>query len=139
MSLSLNSLKKSIDALHRSVKISDTEMKDLHPNLQETVRAGVIQNFEVAYEQSWKMIQRWIKENRSAEEAENPRTRKDLFRMAARDGLISDPLLWFGYGESRNLTAHTYDQDKAEEVFQTARKFVVDAQYLLDQLGQMND
>ena len=139
MSLSLDSLKKSIDALRRSVNVADTELKNLHPDLQETVRAGVIQNFEVAYEQCWKMIQRWIKENRSTEEAENPRTRKDLFRLAARQGLIADPIPWFEYGESRNLTAHTYDQDKAEEAFQIARKFVADAQYLLDQLGQMND
>lgn len=139
MSLSLDSLKKSIDALRRSVNVADTELKNLHPDLQETVRAGVIQNFEVAYEQCWKMIQRWIKENRSTEEAENPRTRKDLFRLAARQGLIADPIPWFEYGESRNLTAHTYDQDKAEEAFQIARKFVADAQYLLDQLGRMND
>lgn len=139
MSLSLDSLKKSIDALQRSVNVAGAEMKNLHPDLQETVRAGVIQNFEVAYEQCWKMIQRWIKENRSTAEAENPRTRKDLFRLAARQGLIADPIPWFEYGESRNLTAHTYDQDKAEEAFLIAKKFVADAQYLLDQLVQTND
>ena len=139
MSLNLDSLNKSIEALQRSVNIAGAEMENMHPDLQETVRAGVIQNFEVAYEQCWKMIQRWIKENRSATEAENPRTRKDLFRLAARQGLIADPIPWFEYGESRNLTAHTYDQDKAEEAFLIANKFVADAQYLLDQLVQMND
>ena len=139
MSLNLDSIEKSIDALQRSVNISEAEMMNLNPDIKETVRAGVIQNFEVAYEQCWKMIQRWIKENRSTAEAENPRTRKDLFRLAARQGLIADPIPWFEYGESRNLTAHTYDQDKAEEAFLIAKKFVADAQYLLDQLVQTND
>jgi nucleotidyltransferase substrate binding protein (TIGR01987 family) len=139
MSLQLDSLKKAVDSLQRSVKITKAEMPDLHPDLQETLRAGVIQNFEVAYEQSWKMIQRWIKENQSSEEAENPRTRKDLFRLAARLGLIEDPLPWFEYGESRNLTAHTYDQDKAEEAFRIATVFLSDAKYLLSQLEQLND
>jgi len=73
-------------------------MDFLDVDMRETVRAGVIQNFEVAYEQCWKMIQRWIKENKTSEEAEHPRTRKDLFRMAARCGLIDDPLPWFAYG-----------------------------------------
>ena len=139
MSLQLDSLKKAIDSLQRSVKITEAEMQNLHPDLQETVRSGVIQNFEVAYEQSWKMIQRWIKENQSPEEAENPRTRKDLFRLAARLGLIEDPLPWFQYGESRNLTAHTYDQDKAEEAFRVATVFLSDAIWLLRQLEKLND
>lgn len=55
------------------------------------LRAGVIQNFEVAYEQCWKFIERWIRENRAPENADHPRSRKELFRMAARHGLISDP------------------------------------------------
>ena len=126
-------------SLERSIRIVDTEMEHLHPDLQETVRAGVIQNFEVAYEQSWKMVQRWLKENQSPEEAGNPRTRKDLFRWAARMGLIQNPEPWFGYGESRNLTAHTYDQDKAEEAFRVAGKFISDAKFLLLQLEKLND
>jgi len=105
----------------------------------ETIRAGVIQNFEVAYEQCWKMIQRWLKENRSPVEAENPRTRKDLFRFAARNNLIVDPVSWFTYGEARNMTSHTYDEKKALSVYKTAGQFLCDAQYLLRQLESMND
>jgi len=39
-----------------------------------------------------------------------PRTRKELFRVAARDGLVRDPLIWFGFGDARNLTTHTYKE-----------------------------
>ena len=139
MSLNLDSLKKSIDALQRSILVAETQMSGLNLDIQETIRAGVIQSFEVAYEQSWKMIQRWIKNNQSAVEAENPRTRKDLFRMAASYGLIKGPLPWFQYGESRNLTAHTYDQEKADDVYHIAQRFLPDACYLFEQLELLND
>jgi len=37
------------------------KLEPISKDMQDTLRAGVIQNFEVAYEQSWKMLQRWIK------------------------------------------------------------------------------
>lgn len=45
---------KSIDALERSVKTASS-LDTSDDNLWETVRAGVIQNFEVAYEQCGKI------------------------------------------------------------------------------------
>lgn len=106
---------------------------------EEVIRAGVIQNFEFTYELCWKFMQRWLKDNQNREEAGLPRTRKELFRMAARYELIKDPLPWFEYGDARNLTAHTYNEDKAEIVFKQAVQFVDDARYLLEQLERLND
>lgn len=62
MSLQLDSLIKSIKILERSVKTAN-RVDDSDEDLLETVRAGVIQHFEVAYEVSWKMLKRWLKEN----------------------------------------------------------------------------
>ena len=62
MNLYLDSLTKSIDALERSVKTAGS-LDTSDDDLRETVRAGVIQNFEVAYEQCWKMMKRWLEEN----------------------------------------------------------------------------
>ena len=84
-------------------------------------------------------MRRWIKENADVEEAEYPRTRKELFRMAARFSLIKEPLTWFSYGDARNLTSHTYDEDKAETVYETAVDFIEDAKYLLEILQELND
>lgn len=139
MALSFDSLTKSIDVLGRSLIVAQKQTPGLDADLQETIRSGVIQHFEVAYEQCWKMIQRWLKENQSIEEAEYPRTRKELFRLAARYGLITDPLPWFVYGDARNLTAHTYDEKKANFVYETAKNFLQDAQYLAQQLEGSND
>lgn len=139
MPLELDSLIKAVNALKRSVKAADKNFESLSADLQETVRSGVIQNFEVAYEQCWKFIQRWLRENQSPEEADHPRTRKELFRMAARYGLIPDPLPWFDFGNARNLTTHTYDEQQAQESFDTARRFLTHAENLLERLQEAND
>lgn len=107
--------------------------------LQETLRAGVIQQFEVAYEQCWKLLQRWIKENVDLEQAQHPRTRKDLFRLAAQHNLIDDPVPWFTFADARNLTSHTYDETTAQQVFATAQDFLPHAQSLLRCLSHADD
>lgn len=139
MALFLDSLIKSVDALERSITVANGDLDLMGDDMIETIKAGVIQNFEVAYEQSWKMIQRWIKENKTPEDAENPRTRKELFRLAAKYHLINDPLPWFNYGEARNITSHTYDAEKATLVYENAQLFLGDAKYLIMQLEKMND
>lgn len=139
MVLDFSSLHKSIDVLERSLNVVEDCLETLNDDLQETVRAGVIQNFEVAYEQCWKFIQRWIRENRTPEEAESFRTRKELFRIAARIGLISDPAPWFEFGDARNLTSHTYDETQAIAVFNEAKRFLPYAKELVEQLKVRND
>ena len=74
-------------------------MSSLDEVTQYAIRAGVIQHFEFTYELSWKFIQRWLRLNASAEDAE-PLTRRELFRTAARYGLIGDPQPWFRYSEA---------------------------------------
>lgn len=139
MALDLSSLEKATDALQRSVNVAQTDTASRNEDILEAVRAGVIQNFEVAYELSWKFVQRWIRENRTPEDAEHPRTRKDLFRLAARYRLIADPEPWFVYGNARNLTSYTYNETQAIAVYETAINFLSDAKYLLKQLKAAND
>lgn len=140
MALDLTSLKKAIASLKKALNVATSKKMDaLGEDEQEVIKAGVIQNFEFTYELCWKFIQRWIRKNQAPEDADYPRTRKELFRMAARHTLIEDPLPWFEYGDARNMTAHTYDEDKAQVVYEAAIRFVSDAQYLLRRLEAMND
>jgi nucleotidyltransferase substrate binding protein (TIGR01987 family) len=139
MNLDLTSLSKSIQAFEKSLTVMNSISMDQNLDLWETVRAGVIQNFEVAYEQCWKFIQRWIHLNRTPEDADHPRTRKELFRFAARYGLISNPIQWFEFGEGRNLTSHTYDQEQADKVYELASCFLPYALELLKNLEKAND
>lgn len=141
MKLDLSSLQKAVESLQKTIKVSEdkTFTAGLDEDAKDAVRAGVIQNFEFTYELCWKFMRRWLKENAEVEEAEYPRTRKELFRLAARFGLIKEPLPWFTYGDARNLTSHTYDEDKAESVYETAVYFIKDAKYLLERLQERND
>jgi nucleotidyltransferase substrate binding protein (TIGR01987 family) len=135
----LDSLIKAVDVLKRSVISAEQNMEDLNSDLQETIKAGVIQNFEVAYEQCWKFMQRWVRENYAPEEANLPRTRKELIRVAARSGLISDPVPWFEFGAARNLTVHTYDLEQAAEAYHTAKRFLPYAEDFVRRLQERND
>ena len=137
MSLQLDSLTKSIEGLERSIKTAN-RIDESDEDLLETVRAGVIQHFEVAYEQSWKMIKRWFKENIGAASVDGV-TQRNLFRLAAENRLIADSERWMEYHTARNSTTHTYDEDAAEIVFAEATEFVHDAKYLLKMLEARND
>lgn len=139
MQLDTSNLRKAIDTLERSLRVADEAAGSSDRDLMETVRAGVIQNFEMAYEQSWKFIQRWLRENQTPEDADYPRTRKELFRMAARHGLINDPLPWFSYGDARNLASHTYNTEQAVSVYNAVKRFLPDAKALLARLEALHD
>ena len=137
MSLQLNSLAKSIDTLERSVKTA-SRVDDSDEDLQETVRAGVIQYFEVAYELSWKLMQRWLQENIGVDYV-NGLNRAGFYRLAAENLLISDSARWMDYHRARNATSHTYNEEAAENVFAEATEFVHDSKQLLCVLEKRND
>ena len=141
MPLDLSSLENSLFAMNKILTRSlDHAFMDAQDEVtQNAIRAGVIQHFEIVFELCWKFIQRWIRQNRTPEDSDLPRTRKELFRMAARDGLVADPLPWFEYAEARNLTSHTYHEEQAAVVYDTAFRFIKDAEFLLMRLKEKND
>jgi nucleotidyltransferase substrate binding protein (TIGR01987 family) len=61
-----------------------------------------------------------------------------MLRIAAEKALIADVEAWFGYRRMRNLSAHTYDQQKARQVYQDTLTFVADARALLACLEARN-
>ncbi|RJP26268.1 MAG: nucleotidyltransferase [Candidatus Omnitrophota bacterium] len=141
MPLDLSNLKKAIISLEEIVARSqDKAFMDAQDAItRNAIRAGVIQHFEFAFELCWKFMQRWIRSNLSPDDAVFPRTRKDLFRLSARHGLIAEPIAWFAYGDARNITSHTYDEKTADSVYEVAVKFVQDAKFFLEQLERFND
>ena len=140
MTLDLTALQKALNALAAAIESSQrVELApDFDKKLWETVRGGVIKSFEVSFELSWKMMQRWIEMYQDSQDQISRMTKQDLFRKAAQYNLISDPSHWFIYLKLRNLTSHTYDEIPAQEVYEAAMKFLKDGQELLLQLGKEN-
>ena len=56
MGLDFTPLIQSISALRRSIAETTPLLSSLSPAMAETVKAGIIQHFEVAYEQCWKAM-----------------------------------------------------------------------------------
>ena len=102
--------------------------------VNDIVRDATIQRFEYTYELAWKMIKRHLEW--AGNTNTSSLTMRDLFREAARVGLIKDAETWFDYHQARNETSHTYEQATAEEVYEAAGKFAPDARALLTELQQ---
>jgi nucleotidyltransferase substrate binding protein (TIGR01987 family) len=140
MKLDLSSLKKAIASLKKSINSyqvlrgnSTLTKEDI-----ETVKAGVIQNFEVAYEQCWKFMKRWIEENVSSGVVDGV-TRRELFRVSAENRLLDDISAWMEFHQSRNLTSHTYDASNADHAFGSALRFIGAAKEFVARLESRND
>ena len=137
MALELDSLKKAISVLERSLRVAD-EQSDGDADLVETLRAGVVQNFEVAYEQCWKMMKRWLEANASPGDVDGV-TRRQLFRLCHENRLIDDVDAWMDFHRSRNETSHTYNSETANDVFSVAGKFLPAASDVFSRIEERND
>ena len=95
MPLELDSLRNSIATLRDLLAVSenDARMGHLTDVERNGIRSGVIQNFEVTYELSWKLMARWLNTYVSPGVADGV-TRRQLFRLAAENRLIPDVDLW---------------------------------------------
>ena len=140
MKLDLSSVRKAVESLEKTLRVADDEgfMSALNQDQKEAVRAGVIQNFEFTYELCWKFMRRWLEGNLGSVYVAGV-SRRQLFRLSAEHRLLDDVDRWMEYHDARNEAAHTYDEDTAEEVFETAHQFLSDARQLLRALEARND
>ncbi len=140
MTLDLTSLKKAVRSLEMALDFacSQDKLAGFTENQKDVIRAGVIQNFEFTYELCWKFMKRWLENNLGATYVDGI-PRKELFRIAAENQLITEVNCWMEYHEARNETAHTYDKNTAQEIFEAAKKFLSDAKELLKNLEAKND
>jgi nucleotidyltransferase substrate binding protein (TIGR01987 family) len=136
--LELTSLEKAIGVLERSLRVAKEQSGGPDADLLETLRAGVIQNFEVAYEQSWKMMKRWLEANVGSAEVDGV-SRRQLFRLCHENRLIDEVDVWMRFHTSRNETSHTYNAATANGVFAVAQDFLPAAMDVFSQIASRND
>lgn len=99
----------------------------------ELEKAGAIQYFETSYELSWKTLRQALF-YLGQPDINTPR---NVFREAARAGLIDDPVVWFAFIDARNQTVHTYDQDMAEQIWHMLPTFETELQKIIIRLEKL--
>ena len=138
--LDLSALQDAISSLGDGLEVvSDPNwFNDQSDKVQNTLISGVVKNFEFVYEISIKMLKRVIERESASPTEVDESNFKNLLRTAGEKGLITDVEAWFKYRKMRNITAHTYDHQKAHQVYQNSLGFIVDARTLLGALEQRN-
>ncbi len=81
------------------------------PLQSELEQAGLIQFFEISFELAWKVMKDYLEA-----EGFSPKSPRQVIKTAFQFGLIDNASLWLEALENRNLSAHTYDQNTAEQV-----------------------
>lgn len=138
--LDLDALRHAVASLEDGLEVVSNAdwFNQQSDKVQNTLIAGVIQNFEFVYEVSFKMLRRQI-ELESASPADVDESNfRDVLRVAGEKGLIADVEAWFRYRKMRNITAHTYDHEKAQKVYEGTLVFIDDARALLASLEARN-
>ena len=146
MKLDLSPLENAVAQLGESLVLYDSDIVRQYPVIRNQMRAGAIQAFEFTYELSVRMIKRYL-EQVSANPAEvdlldfrNLFDFRNLLRMAGSQSLLRSELdAWMRYRASRGITSHTYNEERAEQVFQGIPEFLEDARHLLNQLQDKNE
>jgi len=77
----------------------------------EVERGGIIQFYEMAFELAWKLMKDYLEQ--LGYTVSSPR---DAIKQAFQAGILDDGQLWMDALTDRNLTTHTYDENKAIEV-----------------------
>ena len=100
----------------------------------EMYRNSLVKGFEIALEQSGKLLKKRITPYFSSKRSVDMLTFKDIFRHALKYSLISEEEVerWFQYRDNRNSTAHDYGRAFAEETVKLAATFIEDAKKLAE-------
>jgi nucleotidyltransferase substrate binding protein (TIGR01987 family) len=138
MKLDLTALERALAQLELSLSYLHSDLAARDQGLRAQFRAAAIQGFEYTYELTVKMIRRQLAQISAVPAELAEMTFKDLIREAADAGLVVDPESYFLYREIRNITAHTYDEAKAERVLSVLDGFRKDALLLVRELKRRN-
>ena len=83
-------------------------------------------------------MRRWLEANPVAGDVSGASMRQ-VYRLAAKAGMIDDVDLWMKFHQARNQSSHTYNVKTAELVLAISSQFLPEAQRVLGLLEARND
>lgn len=108
--------KKALQQLQQAVEL----MKERELSVLE--KQGVIQAFEYTHELAWKTLKDFL-ESRGNTDIYGSR---DATKKAFSLGIVEDGDIWMQMMKSRNLTSHTYDESRADEIISLVKDLYFD-------------
>jgi len=107
-----NNLVESYNAFRRAyLKLSEFIKDD---DTSEMSKAAIIHAYEYTFELWWKAVQRYIEYVGTVDQHGPSATIKNAFQY----NLLEDGQIWMDMLRDRNLTAHTYKEDMANEIYE---------------------
>ncbi len=138
MILDLTNLEKALSQLEKSLNYLNSDLARNDSDLRDQFRGASIQAFAFTYELAIKLLRRQLEQIVPSPAELRAMAFMDLVRTGAEAGLVDDVARYRLYRERRNLTSHTYDEERAEEVLSALEPFVADVHHLLTELKRRN-
>jgi nucleotidyltransferase substrate binding protein (TIGR01987 family) len=103
----LQNYKRALTTITKAVELASSR------ELSELEKQGVIQGFEFSFELAWNVMKDFLEEQGISGIIGS----KNAVRYAFQKELITDGQVWMDMIESRNLASHSYDEEKAENIY----------------------
>ena len=127
--LNLTPLKRAVDLLREGLERYQRDTGDIQ------IRDGLIQRFEIAYEQSHKTLRRYLRATSGSPDEFADADFQFIIRSGNERGLLLGEWAdWKTYRDLRAKTSHTYDEDVALQVVGSIPAFLREAETLLERL-----
>ena len=128
--INTENLQRCIDTLEKAYEMCRQAEPDSID--YELYRNALVKGFEMALEQSGKLLKKKITPYFSSKRAVDTLTFKDIFRHANKYALLNatETARWMIYRDNRNSTAHDYGEAFAEETLGLIEEFLTDAKHL---------
>ena len=134
MTLSVEHLQHTANTLEQAmIRLQQTSEED--KVLYDLFRNAAIKSFELSLETTGKLLRKVLKLYTGNPKSVDQLVFNDLFRHAAKHGLLDDVEVerWLSYRANRNTTAHDYGENFAEQTLVLLPDYLVD----LRQLAQL--
>jgi nucleotidyltransferase substrate binding protein (TIGR01987 family) len=135
--IDLSPMTAAVATLTESLALVEEARATLSIPMQLIVQRGLIQAFEYNYVMAIGMLERYLAETSAVPDKRDLGNFQELIRVADEQGLIQLPFArWKVFRLARNLTSHTYNQDKALAVESIVPEFEREVLFLLSQLQE---
>jgi nucleotidyltransferase substrate binding protein (TIGR01987 family) len=131
------SLGRAIAQLEEALAFVGSDLARQDARVARQFRAAAIQAFEFTYELSYKTLKRFLADTEPSPAQVQAMDFNGIVRLGYARGLLAEEIsVWRGFRENRSVTSHTYNEDKAQAVFDAIPRFLNEVRFLVAHINQ---